>query len=232
MKRIVVVPTYNERENVLALLPQLRKLDCDVLVVDDRGADDTAAAVASLAERDGGIHLLARDARQGYASALRAGWDWALAHGYEQVAQMDADGNHDAVALPALFAALDEADLAIGSRYVAGGSTPRWSSARRGLSRLAGWYVRRTLHLPLTDPTGGYRAWRAELLRAVASASTRADGFAILVESAWEALRAGARVREVPITFHPRVTGRSKASAEVARDWWRVVRLLRRETRE
>jgi dolichol-phosphate mannosyltransferase len=227
MKRLVLVLTYNEQENIAALIARLRELRYDVLVVDDRGADQTAEEVASLAARDDAVHLLARPERLGYASALRDGWRWALEQGYDQIAQLDADGSHDPAALPLLFRALDEVDLAIGSRYCFGGATPSWGFARRALSRLAGWYARRALSLPLTDPTSGFRAWRADLLRRIAPACTRAHGFVVLVESACLAVRAGARVREAPIVFHPRRAGEAKMSRAMVAEGLRVVMDLR-----
>ncbi len=231
MRRLVVIPTYNERENIAVLLPRVRELGDEILVVDDRGTDDTAGVVARLAARDEGIHLLAHESRTGYAASLREGWNWALGHGYEVIAQMDADGNHDPADLPALYAALADADLAIGSRYAAGGRTPGWSRGRRTMSRLAGQLARRLLALPLADPTAGFRAWRASALRTVVGHCTRAQGFAVLVEATYYAIRSGARVREVPIVFRPRQQGRSKLSSRVLGDWWRTVWSLRREVR-
>ena len=232
MKRAVVIPTHNESGNIGGLVARLRELQYDVLVVDDRGTDDTAAIVAALAERDAAIHLIARVDRRGYASALQEGWRWALDHGYEQIGQMDADGNHDPAALPALFRLLDDADLAIGSRYCAGGTTPDFGFVRRAMSRLAGVCARWFLSLPLTDPTAGFRTWRAELLRRVLSASLVSEGFVVLVESAWLSHKFGATIREAPIVFRARKAGKSNLSMAIALEWFRVVVRLRRRAIE
>ncbi len=227
MKRLVLTVTYNERENIGPLIRAVRALGYDLLVVDDRGADDTAGVVAECAAADPGVRLIARAGRGGYASASREGLAWALAEGYEQIAQLDADGSHQPEMLPRLFAALTEADLAIGSRYVAGGGLPGLSPRRRLISRLAGWYLRSMLNLPVADPTSGYRAWRAPLLAAVLPAAGRAEGFAFLYESVFLAVRRGAAIREVPITFLARRAGNSKMSWRIVRDAMRVVRRLR-----
>jgi dolichol-phosphate mannosyltransferase len=152
---------------------------------------------------------------------------WALEHGYEQIAQLDADGSHQPARLPVLFRALDEADWAIGSRYVFGGAMPGLSSMRRLTSRLAGAYLHHALELPIADPTSGYRAWRADFLARVLPRAGAAEGFAFLYEIAFLAVRAGGRCREIPITFATRGAGQSKMSWAIVRDAIRVVRQLR-----
>lgn len=227
MKRLVLTVTYNERENIGPLIRAVRAAGFTLLVVDDRGADDTAGAVAAFAATDPGVHLIAREGRGGYASASRAGLEWALAEGYEQIAQLDADGSHQPEVLPQLFAALTDADLAIGSRYVPGGGMPGLSRRRRLISRLAGLYLRVMLKLPVADPTSGYRAWRAPLLAAILPLARRAEGFAFLYETVCYVVRHGAVIREVPIVFQERRAGESKMSWRIIRDAVRVTRRLR-----
>jgi glycosyltransferase involved in cell wall biosynthesis len=231
MKRLVFTVTYNERENVGPLIAAIRGGGHDALVVDDRGHDDTAGAVRQITAGDERVFLIARDSKQGYASASRAGFAWGLAQGYDQIAQLDADGSHDPQLLPVMFRALDEVDLAIGSRYVFGGRMPGLPPFRRLISRLAGDYLRWMLDLPIADPTSGYRAWRADFLARVLPAAPDAQGFAFLYEMACRASQAGVRFREIPITFHNRRAGESKMSMDIVRDAMRVARKLRREAR-
>lgn len=228
MKRVVVVPTYNERENVAVLVPQVRELGYEILIVDDPGGDDTAALVAELAAQDEGVHLLVRPKRDGYATALVEGLQWALANGYEQVGQMDADLNHDPATLPVMFRSLDDFDLAIGSRYVFGGRTPDWSARRRLLSRLAGWSVTVLLKLPVADPTSGFRTWRASTLRRIDWSRMESSGFIALVEILFLAWQEGATCREVPIVFRQREAGQSKMTSAMAREGLAVMWKLRR----
>lgn len=230
MRRLVFTATYNEAENIAPLVAAVRGLGYDLLVVDDRGDDDTADVVRRLMATDGHIHLDARETRLGYASASRAGLAWGLAQGYDRIAQLDADGSHAPAKLPILFRALDEADLAIGSRYVFGGRMPGLSAWRRLISSLAGSYLRWLLRLSIHDPTSGFRAWRATFLREVLPRAERSEGFAFLYEMAYFASRAGGAIREIPITFENRRAGQSKMSWRIVRDALRVVRRLRAGT--
>lgn len=210
MPALVVVPTRNEVQNVAAMVAALRAQGVSALVVDDASPDGTADAA-----RAAGAEVLVRDGARGLGPAYRDGFAWALAGGYDPIVQMDADFSHDPADVPRLVAALGDAELALGSRYVAGGGTRNWGLRRRALSRFGGWYARAWLGLPYRDLTGGFKAWRAALLGRVLTAPLRADGYAFQVETTLAAHRLGARIVEVPIVFTERREGRSKMSAAI-----------------
>ncbi len=230
MTRLVFTVTYNEAGNIGPLIAAVRAQGFDVLVVDDKGADDTAQVVRSYAADDPRVHLIARAGKLGYASASREGLQWALDRDYDYVAQLDADGSHAPQLLPAMFRALDEVDLVIGSRYVFGGRMPGFSPWRRVISRLAGSYLRWLLRLPVLDPTSGFRAWRTDFVTRILPQSQVAAGFAFLYEMLFHAVRDDGRIREIPIIFENRRAGESKMSWSIVRDALRVVRRLRSET--
>jgi dolichol-phosphate mannosyltransferase len=214
---LVVVPTYNEAENVETIL---RRLTASVpaahaLVVDDGSPDGTADLVAAMAAADDRIHLMRRTTKSGLGPAYVAGFRWAREHGYDIVVEMDADGSHAPEQLPDLLAALSDADLALGSRYVPGGNVTDWPLHRLILSRAGNRYTRWALRLPLSDATGGYRAARAELIDTLPFDDVASEGYCFQVDWAWRAVRAGARVTEVPITFAERALGRSKMSSSI-----------------
>jgi dolichol-phosphate mannosyltransferase len=214
---LVVVPTYNEAENVQTIL---RRLTASVptahaLVVDDGSPDGTGDLVAAIAATDDRIHLMRRTTKAGLGPAYVAGFRWAREHGYDIVVEMDADGSHAPEQLPDLLAALGDADLALGSRYVPGGNVTDWPLHRLILSRAGNRYTRWALRLPLSDATGGYRAARAELIDKLPFDDVASEGYCFQVDWAWRAVRAGARVTEVPITFAERALGRSKMSSSI-----------------
>jgi dolichol-phosphate mannosyltransferase len=214
---LVVVPTYNEAENVETILRRLTSAvpSAHALVVDDGSPDGTADLVAVVAATDDRIHLMRRTAKAGLGPAYVAGFRWAREHGYDVVVEMDADGSHAPEQLPALLAALADADLALGSRYVPGGKVTDWPKHRLLLSRAGNRYTRWALRLPLSDATGGYRAARAELIDKLPFDDVASQGYCFQVDWAWRAVRAGARVTEVPITFTERALGRSKMSSSI-----------------
>lgn len=216
MKTIVVTPTYNERDSVGALISRLRGLPeaPDVLVVDDGSPDGTAQLVRELSEVDPAVHLLSRPGKAGLASAYVAGFRAALAMGAERVVQMDADLSHDPDDVPRLLAS--GADLALGSRYVAGGGTRNWPVHRRAVSRFGSIYARQWLSLPQRDLTGGFKAWRRAALESALEAPVRSEGYTFQVEMTLRAVRAGFWVEELPIVFTERAVGSSKMSARVA----------------
>lgn len=227
----VVTPTYNEAENierfaraVFAALPGVT-----LFVVDDGSPDGTADLVAALDGGPGAVHVIRRAGKQGLASAYRAGMGAALDAGFDPIFQMDADLSHDPADLPRLAAA--GADLALGSRYVAGGGTRNWPRSRKLISRAGGTYARLVLGLPVRDPTGGFKCWRAECLRAIDLMDVGSEGYVFQVETTWRALKRGFSVVEVPIVFTERAAGASKMSAAIAREAaWRVPALrLRRQ---
>lgn len=214
---LVIVPTYDEAENIELVLDRLRTSvpTAHALVVDDGSPDGTAEIAEKLAAEDPRVHVLRRTTKSGLGPAYVAGFRWARAHGYDIVVEMDADGSHAPEQLPYLLAALDGADLVLGSRYVPGGHVADWPVHRLLLSKAGNRYTRWALRLPLSDATGGYRAARAELIDALPFDDVASQGYCFQVDWAWRAVRAGARVAEVPITFTEREFGRSKMSGSI-----------------
>ncbi len=222
---LVVVPTYNERENLPLAVERLRVAapDAQILVVDDSSPDGTGEIADGLAAGDARVQALHRSGPRGLGIAYREGFRWAIDRGHDPIVQMDADGSHDASDVPRLCGALAEADLAIGSRYVAGGGVEGWGLDRKILSRGGSLYARAVLGVPVRDLTSGFKAWRREALLAVDLRTVRSDGYCFQIEMTHRAVRAGLRVREVPITFVDRQVGRSKMSRRiVAEAVWRV----------
>ena len=220
----MVLPTYNERENVAALLTAVRATlpAADVLVVDDNSPDGTASIVEEVAADLGQIKLLRRPGKHGLGSAYREGFAVALDEGYEAVVCMDVDFSHDPESLPELLALLDAgADAVIGSRYVPGGATVDWPLHRRVLSRWGNRYTSFVLRLQVRDCTSGYRAYRAEALKEIDPGTTSAEGYAFLTELVRRLVRADQRVMETPIVFRDRRYGTSKMSTRiVAESMW------------
>ena len=217
---LVIVPTYNEVENLERILERLQTSvpTAHALVVDDGSPDGTGELAEKLAALDARVHVLRRTAKAGLGPAYVAGFRWARERGYDVVVEMDADGSHAPEQLPQLLAALDSADLVLGSRYVPGGAVADWPAHRLLLSRFGNRYTRWLLRLPLSDATGGYRAARGELIDALPFDDVASQGYCFQVDWAWRAVRAGARVREVPITFTERAFGRSKMSGSIVRE--------------
>jgi dolichol-phosphate mannosyltransferase len=226
MRVLVVVPTYNERENVELLLPAVRASvpDADILVVDDSSPDGTGDAVAEIGVELGQISLLRREGKKGFGSALREGFECALDRGYDVVVSMDVDLSHDPEVLPELIRLIEAgADAVIGSRYVPGGATVNWPLYRRVMSRWGNRYTSLVLRLQVRDCTSGYRAYRAAALKEIDPGSTTADGYAFLTELVRRLVRAGLRVMETPIVFRDRRYGTSKMSGRiVAESMWLV----------
>ena len=217
MRSVVVLPTYQERENIEPFLRAVRAAaDIHVLVVDDNSPDGTGTAAEEVGEEIGGIDVLHRPAKAGLGSAYREGFDRALRDGYDVIVSMDADFSHDPAILPEFLAAIDSgADAVIGSRYVPGGEVVDWPPHRRLLSRWGNAYTRGVLRISAHDCTSGYRAYRADTLKAIDPGSTTAEGYAFLTELARRLTRQGARIEEIPITFRDRVRGKSKMSLRV-----------------
>jgi dolichol-phosphate mannosyltransferase len=218
VRAIVVVPTYNERDNITALLPAIRDATtlADVLVVDDNSPDGTADAAERLARELGGIRVLRRESKDGLGSAYRAGFATVLEEGYDAVISMDADLSHDPAVIPVMLARLEEGnDAVIGSRYVTGGGTTDWPIHRQLLSKWGNSYTRVALGLPTRDCTSGFRAYRTEALRKIDPGSTDAEGYAFLTELVRRLAREGCEVVEVPIIFRDRTRGKSKMSGRI-----------------
>lgn len=209
---LVIVPTFNERDNISRLVALLLEsvAEADVLVVDDSSPDGTQEVVKNLTAANARVHLLVRPRKMGLGSAYIAGFEWGADRGYETLCQMDADLSHDPAQLPLLLAALKDADLAIGSRYVSGGRVANWGLARRLLSRYANVYVRLWLRLGVEDATSGFRAFRTQSVRALDISTVRSEGYGFQIEMTRRLVRAGGRVTEIPITFVERAGGISK----------------------
>jgi dolichol-phosphate mannosyltransferase len=224
---LVIIPTYNERENIEAITGRVRTAvpGADVLIVDDASPDGTGPLVDALAARDVKVHVLHRSAKEGLGSAYVAAFTQGLADGYEVLVEMDADGSHAPEQLPTLLAALDDADVVLGSRWVTGGSVLNWPRRRELLSRGANLYARLALGIELRDSTAGYRAYRRNVLEAIDYAAAASEGYCFQIDLAWRALLRGFRVAEVPITFAERERGESKMSGSIVGEaFWRVTR--------
>ena len=222
---LVVVPTYDEADNLLPIAERLHAAvpDAHLLVVDDNSPDGTGKLADELAAQEPWAHVLHREDKAGLGAAYIAGFAWAREHGYDVVVEMDADGSHAPEELPRLLAALHDADLALGSRWVKGGQVVNWPRSRELLSRGGNAYTRLVLGLPLRDATGGFRAYRRPVLDALPLDEVHSHGYCFQVDLAWRTWQAGHRVVEVPITFVERVRGESKMSrAIVAEALWRV----------
>ncbi len=216
----MIVPTYNERENLQPILERVRAAvpEADVLVVDDGSPDGTGALADKLAAEDSHVEVLHRDQKAGLGAAYVAGFRHGLAAGYEVLVEMDADGSHAPEQLPRLLAALAHADLVLGSRWVPGGQVLNWPRSRELLSRGGNLYTRLALGIDLHDATGGYRAYRRAVLQTIDLSSIASEGYCFQVDLAWRAVQAGFRVTEVPITFAERERGESKMSGNIVRE--------------
>ena len=230
----IVVPTYNERDNVAAFVDAVLEVvpDGQVLIVDDNSPDGSGMLADALAAADHRVSVLHREEKAGLGAAYRAGFVEALRHpDCIRVVQMDCDFSHAPQDLPRLLQALDAgSQLVLGSRYVSGGSTPGWSLRRRLISRAGSLVARGVLLLPYHDLTGGFKAWRRETLAAIDLESGYAQGYGFQIEMTWLAHRSGARITEVPITFRDRVAGTSKMSGAIALEALLMVIRLRAST--
>jgi dolichol-phosphate mannosyltransferase len=237
---LVVIPTYDERDNLGPLLSRLHAAvpAADVLVVDDGSPDGTGELADRLAAADPRIRVLHRTEKSGLGAAYVAGFAAALRGEHEVIVEMDADGSHAPEDLPALLAALADADVVLGSRYVPGGEVLNWPAHRELLSRGGNLYSRIALGVPIRDITGGYRAFRRQVLEELDLDAVASQGYCFQVDVAWRAVQAGFRVREVPITFVEREHGTSKMSGGIVGEalWrvtrWGLARRLRRTGRQ
>jgi dolichol-phosphate mannosyltransferase len=227
---VVCLPTYNERDNVERMVRTLGEHDVRVLVIDDNSPDGTGEIADRLAAELDYVDVLHRERKQGLGPAYLDGFRRALAEGAELILEMDCDFSHDPADVPRLIAAAAEADLVLGSRYVEGGSIENWGPIRRFVSAGGSTYARLLLGVPIRDLTGGFKCFRREVLERIDLDTITAKGYAFQIETTYRALRAGFRVREIPIAFVDREHGGSKMSkAIVLEGAWRVpVMRLRR----
>jgi dolichol-phosphate mannosyltransferase len=214
---LVVIPTYNERENLPSILQRLIHAipDVHVLVVDDNSPDGTGDIADGFASTHSTVHVLHRQGKSGLGDAYRAGFTWGLAEGYERFVEMDGDGSHQPEQLLSLLAGTSHADVVLGSRWVAGGEVVDWPRRRVLLSRGGSLYARIALGLPFRDITGGYRVFTARALRTIGFDRVQSDGYSFQIEMLWSAYRSGLQVAELPITFVERQYGTSKMSLNI-----------------
>lgn len=231
---LVIVPTYNESENITRIVPKILAQDprLEVLVVDDNSPDGTGALVDEMAAAEPRIHVLHRAGKEGLGRAYLAGFKWALAHKYDLVFEMDADFSHDPAHLPEFLAAIANADLVLGSRYRDGKVTVvNWPMTRLMLSYGANIYARAITGLRLWDGTGGFKCFRRHVLEAIPLDQVRSNGYAFQIEMSFRAWKRGFRIAEIPIVFHDRTEGESKMSKGIVREavlmvwrlrWWGI----------
>jgi dolichol-phosphate mannosyltransferase len=235
-RALVIVPTYNERENVARLIETVLSQDprLEVLVVDDGSPDGTAAIVRGIIALNPRVHILERPRKMGLGTAYLAGFRWALENGYDLVFEMDADFSHDPAHLPEFLRAAQGADLVLGSRYREGKVTVvNWPIARLLLSYFANVYARAVTGLPVWDATGGFKCFRRQVLEAIDLSKVRSNGYAFQIEMSFRAWKRGFRIVEIPIVFVDRTEGQSKMSRAIMREaiwmvwrlrWWGVTK--------
>jgi dolichol-phosphate mannosyltransferase len=235
MRPLVVIPTYNESENIERMLHRITEClpEAGVLVVDDGSPDGTADLVKAMEAELPNVHLLSRTEKAGLGSAYRAGFAWGLERGYDACIEIDAAFSHDPAALPSVVAPIEEGfDVSIGSRYVEGGSIPKWAWHRELLSRGGNVYASAVLGLGVRDCTAGYRCYSARILRQLDLNRIRAEGYGFQIEMTYRAKQHGAGITEVPISFVDRTAGESKMSSFIVVEalmlvsWWGLGRLV------
>jgi dolichol-phosphate mannosyltransferase len=218
MRTLIVVPTYNEIENIKTLLDAVlasSPAHVEILVVDDGSPDGTGQLVESIAAQNPRVHVLHRQKKMGLGTAYVAGFQWGLARGFEALVEMDADFSHDPKYLPRMFELLATHDVVMGSRYVRGGGTVNWGLGRQFISRGGSLYSRMILGAPIRDFTGGFNGWRRAVLEAVDLPTLRSDGYSFQIELKYRAFCRGFRMTEFPIVFEDRKVGKSKMSKKI-----------------
>ncbi len=228
MTALVIIPTYNERENLVELLGQIfaQNLPTEVLIVDDNSPDGTGVLADEMAAADARVHVMHRAGKLGLGSAYVAGFQWALERRYEAVFEMDADFSHNPESLGVFLRELEDADLVLGSRYLHGVTVVNWPLSRLILSYGANVYSRVITGMPFKDLTGGYKCFRRHVLEAIDWSRVRSDGYAFQIEINFKAWRKGFRIKEIPILFVDRRAGASKMSRRIVREAaWMVWRL-------
>ena len=239
MKTIVVIPTYDEKDNVAPMSEAVLRHDVELLFVDDNSPDGTGAKIDELVAANPRIHVLHREKKAGLGRAYVAGFAEALKLGADLIIQMDCDFSHDPNDIPRLIKEIEtplsdsssslrlSPGLVIGSRYVPGGATPGWPFKRRLISRCGGIFIRTVTGMPLRDPTGGFKCWRAETLKKIDFATVASAGYSFQLEMNHRTWRAGCAIREIPITFTDRVAGYSKITPGIATESIKIALKLR-----
>ncbi len=229
MKKLVIIPTYNEIENMKLLLPVLMKLEqkFDVLVVDDSSPDGTAKFVEEFGRTEPRVNVLVRAAKQGLGKAYLAGFDWGLKKNYDVLTEMDADFSHAPKHLNEILGLIENHDVVIGSRYVPGGGTVNWGLMRKIISRGGSLYSRIILGYPLRDWTGGFNSWHRQVLEKIDLSTIRSNGYSFQIELKYKALKNGYKIHEAPIIFEDRRVGQSKMSLKIVLEAFYKVWLIK-----
>lgn len=226
MKFLIVVPTYNEIQNLRGLVESVFQVvdskaklfgvdRAELLVVDDNSPDGTGSLADELAKKDPRISVLHRQQKNGLGKAYIAGFAWGLDRGFDAICEMDADFSHNPSYLPEFWRLLKDYDVVVGSRYVSGGGIRNWGTGRKVISKGGSLYARMILGMPLQDMTGGFNAWRRTVLEAVDISSLRSEGYAFQIELKWRAWKTGFKIIEFPILFEDRTAGKSKMSKRI-----------------
>jgi dolichol-phosphate mannosyltransferase len=217
---LIIIPTYNERQNIEALIPQVRAAvpGAHILVVDDSSPDGTGQCVTAMASSTPDLHLLQRTAKEGLGRAYISGFQWALQRPYRGIFEMDADFSHDPKYLPHFLSAIDDADLVIGSRYLTGVNVVNWPMSRLLLSYCGNYYARTVTGLPVRDCTAGFKCFRREVLQTLDLSRIAASGYSFQIEMNYYTWKRGFRIREIPIVFTDRTRGESKMSTKIIRE--------------
>ena len=220
MKTLIIVPTYNELENLPRLLPEVLSKDSniDVLIIDDNSPDGTAAFVENEIKKNNRIHLIKRESKQGLGTAYIAGFKYALQKDYQLIFEMDADFSHDPNEIPRFLKEINTADVVLGSRYKNGVNVINWPMRRLLLSWFANFYTRLITGMPLHDATGGFKCFKREVLEAINFEHVKSNGYAFQIEMNFKAWKKGFRIKEIPIIFVDRVKGNSKMSKKIVRE--------------
>ena len=232
MKTIVVIPTYDEKDNVRRMAKAILDLErstlnLELLFVDDNSPDGTGDVIEEMMKSEPRIHCLHREKKEGLGRAYVAGFKKAIERGADFIIQMDCDFSHDPNDIPRLIEAMKDADLVIGSRYVKGGDTPGWPFKRRLISRAGGIFIRTVTGMPLRDPTGGFKCWRVSTLKKIDFETVGSKGYSFQLEMNHRTWKAGSVIREIPIVFTDRVAGYSKITAGIATESIKIAVKLR-----